>query len=492
MTIPGVVASEWRGSLIAPTFWTDVVFQSTWDGTDGATDAIDESPINAPLTWHGAAESNAQHLADTTCSMRCDTVTDYVSAPANVAYDIGNGDWTFETFIRIPQFGTTTAMQWMGVWQQASIARWRIISDSDQVFFQAFFNSVINNFSFQHAMITNTWYFCAWARYLGILRAWMAPASNPTAPLVLRRIQSSSYLTTPGVNLYIGGNPDTSVMEGSNAFFQHMRLSRKAWYRDDNAIPIPTQRFGFGQIFPRPIAADDVFYAPTVARQGDVTVPKLAADDAFFTTTVVRNPSFVNATTTNGATGATAGAVTLIGSRVNGNLLIAYVAVNGGGKTFAVGGGWTIGAQINDANSSAAWAWRIVDGTEAAPTFSWTGAATWHGKMIQFTDNHASSPIGTVLSATGASANLIVNGGVGLTTTGLVSTVAALTMVHSSSQTIPLPAGYTAAGANFNDANGSDRASFQYQSGSGTVSGPVNLTITSAFWQGFMIEIKRK
>jgi hypothetical protein len=112
--------------------------------------------------------------------------------------------------------------------------------------------------------------------------------------------------------------------------------------------------------------------------------------------------------------------------------------------------------------------------------------------MYQWQDSHATAPIGAKIKGQGSSGNLTLNGAVGLTTTGAVSTVFALTGVMSSSQTIPLPTGYTAAGVAFGNSFGSDRASFQYQALAGTVSGAVDVVITPAVWTGFMIEILKK
>ncbi len=104
--------------------------------------------------------------------------------------------------------------------------------------------------------------------------------------------------------------------------------------------------------------------------------------------------------TVNAGNDVTAGSVTSIvptlpGSRVNGNLLIAECVVNASGKTIAVtggGGGWVIGDSANT-NISAAWAWRVIDGTESAPTLSWTGAASAQAIVIQW-QGVAATPIG--------------------------------------------------------------------------------------------------
>lgn len=112
-------------------------------------------------------------------------------------------------------------------------------------------------------------------------------------------------------------------------------------------------------------------------------------------------PSFVNDVGNSQGTG-TSSTTNFPSGRVNGNLLIAFVQTpSGGGKTFAVGGGWTIPAGLTNstANSSVAIAWRYVDGTEAAPVFTWTGSANWTSRVLQFTGVQAVTPIGNTNNA---------------------------------------------------------------------------------------------
>ncbi len=94
---------------------------------------------------------------------------------------------------------------------------------------------------------------------------------------------------------------------------------------------------------------------------------------------------------------ATSISTSLPGGRSNGNLLIAHVQVQASGKTIAVSGGaWVIGDRDSTGNQSAAWAWCLVDGTEVAPTFSWTGAAACEIIILRFSGNATPTPIGSI------------------------------------------------------------------------------------------------
>jgi len=495
MTIPGVIAEERFGSLSSDlsASFNDVIFQTTWDGTDGGTNAIDESFIHAPLTFGVSAKlSAAQHLLDASTSLRTLSVLDYVSAPPHPAYDFSTvSDFTIETYLR--PMALTTVQQIVGVWQDdntASLNQWRICYDIKRFFFDYVTGGAYLNYSAFHNMLINTWYYVAWCRYAGNLRCFMGIPGGTASMIFTVFMPTDPFDKRTTIPLFIGGNTAGSQYHvGGNAFFQHTRITRAARYRTDASFAIDGHKWGFGSLFPPSINVPDVIYAPFMGQVLGVAIP---SDDVFPTPVVQRGPTFVNDSGTNGATSGNAGAPALVGSRTNGNLLIAFAQINTGGQTVTVSGaGWTLGATHSDANASAAWAWRMVDGTETAPTFNWTTNAVHHQRMFQFRDTHPTAPIGATAVASGASANLLINGGVGLTTTGVISTVMAITLVNASSQVLPLPAGYIAAGASFNDSNGSDRTSFQYQLGAGTVSGPVNLTITSAFWHGFMIELKK-
>lgn len=106
-------------------------------------------------------------------------------------------------------------------------------------------------------------------------------------------------------------------------------------------------------------------------------------------------PTYVNVGAQTSATAA-ALSLTLPGSRVNGNLLIAFIGVNSptsAGITWP--GGWTP-IDVNGGSGSplAGWAYRYVDGSETNPSVSWTGSATCRGGIMQLSGTRSSSPIG--------------------------------------------------------------------------------------------------
>lgn len=118
-------------------------------------------------------------------------------------------------------------------------------------------------------------------------------------------------------------------------------------------------------------------------------------------------PTFVSiGTLASSTTSSTSGTPALPASRVNGNVLIAWVEINGS-KTFAlssgaISNGWNLyGTQITG-NVSQAFAWRIVDGNEAACVFTWTPGHAFQAICFQYTGNDTTSPIGNVDTNTGS------------------------------------------------------------------------------------------
>lgn len=487
--IIGTIAQEPRGTLTDPDLLTDVAFHSTFNGTNGGTDAIDDSTVAAPLTFNGAvALSNEQKLFDFATSAKFSSIGQYIRAPANTLYDIGDDNFTVECFMYVSSFiGMSAVGHVVGVWQNDSIKQWRMVIDSKRMFFQALQSGTLIQWSENHGMLTGVWYHLAWCKAFGILRGFVGIPGQTS--LMIRKGAMAKGFDGDGstIPLYIGGNIIST--EGlANIYLQDMRISKAPWYQSDAGFVVPSSKLGQGFLYPSLVSSPDVFHQPSVA--AFIERPGLVVDaDSIFAPTMTHSPNVLNVGTI-GANISNSGGPNMVGSRSNGNVLVAWLSVNVGGQTFSVGGGWTIGDQQSDGNSSSVWAWRIVDGSEAVPTFTWTTAAQYHSKMIQMNGNDPSAPIGNVLKNVGAGANLIVNGGTGLTTTRSLSLVLAIELTCANSQVLPVPSGYTNV-AQQNDANGSDRAASQPQAASGSVSGGLNLTIASAFWHGYLIEIKR-
>lgn len=196
-------------------------------------------------------------------------------------------------------------------------------------------------------------------------------------------------------------------------------------------------------------------------------------------------PVFQNDGGINGALGGTTATASLPGSRSNGDLLLAECQVLTGLKTIVETSDWHIEDDATDANTSTCWAWRYVDGTEAAPNFSWTGSAVWHCKVVRYNGVASALAIGAKSNGKGNSATLAIGA---ITTTQPDSTVVAL-LLDSGGGTIPTPSGYTSESA-FADAFASDKWADQAFPSAGSSSGAISLSISSVPWSGFLFELR--
>lgn len=94
-------------------------------------------------------------------------------------------------------------------------------------------------------------------------------------------------------------------------------------------------------------------------------------------------PVFVDAGTVAHVSNNTTITPTLPASLVNGNILVAMVAVSAN-RTFTFPAGWTPIDHFNDGNVSAAYAYRVVDGSETDPAITWTTNTDAAAKIWQF------------------------------------------------------------------------------------------------------------
>lgn len=113
-------------------------------------------------------------------------------------------------------------------------------------------------------------------------------------------------------------------------------------------------------------------------------------------------PSYLNVGTRSQSAGATSLSPALPASRTNGNILFARVHSKNNATHSISGTGWAPIPGLAQTNSGASftvsWWYRIVDGTEAAPTISWTGSVACAAQIVQYLrdDFENSSPFGFV------------------------------------------------------------------------------------------------
>ncbi len=174
----------------------------------------------------------------------------------------------------------------------------------------------------------------------------------------------------------------------------------------------------------------------------------------------------------------------LPGSRVAGNVLIAWILLNSGGQTITLSGaGWNLG----DSNGQSAWAWRTVDGSEAAPSFAWQSLRSGQAACIQIGGADGGSPIGTTRNNSGTSTNLNV---LSIATTRNLSMILGLLFTHADDELIPLPTNFSSLRSdNEGSVRGSDQICYQSVKTSGSSSDSMSVPINNVLWSGYLIEI---
>lgn len=203
-------------------------------------------------------------------------------------------------------------------------------------------------------------------------------------------------------------------------------------------------------------------------------------------------PTFVNtaarATDTN-----TTITPALPGSRVNNNLLIAWADVFGsqtGTWTLdatSVTNGWVIFDSVNQGGQRPmVLAWRLVNGSEAAPKFNFTTTAIIEAQVRQYTGVYTPSPIGaTAHNQNGGSSTVITCGAVTTTAANSLA-VNIATTGNTGSGNIPVPGTYTAE----DTLNSNYSAADLTIASSGSSSGATSVTYTSSNYRVFTFELR--
>lgn len=200
------------------------------------------------------------------------------------------------------------------------------------------------------------------------------------------------------------------------------------------------------------------------------------------------NPHYINVgdiLTGSSATSLTPG---LPGVRKNGNLLLAFCHVIGVRTISVSGTGWTLAENTNNGTDSQAWAWCIVSGSEASPTFSWTSGANCNSQVVQYCNSDQVTPNGAFRSALGSSTTLAVSS---ITTTRDNVLIACFLDTGASNNCPPTPANYSQRmlQSRVPAITSSFKVVDQPVATSGSSSDSVSVSISNDHWRGTLVEI---
>ncbi|PBB21129.1 hypothetical protein CK219_00375 [Mesorhizobium sp. WSM4313] len=178
----------------------------------------------------------------------------------------------------------------------------------------------------------------------------------------------------------------------------------------------------------------------------------------------------------------------LPGSRVNGNLLLAYCSITSATATAVWPAGWNVIENWTIGTQNGSKAWRYVDGTETDPTITWTGSTGSMAQVIQISGVDQSNPIGASSHNSASSASVTC---ATITTSRANSLVVNyLDVGEVLSPLAPYPYRPRSSGGAISPATGCWQISDEFLATSGTVSDSVNMSLfASCQWLNFTTEI---
>jgi hypothetical protein len=206
-------------------------------------------------------------------------------------------------------------------------------------------------------------------------------------------------------------------------------------------------------------------------------------------------PTFVNAGTFAGTSSNTV-TIALPGSRTNGNLLLAWVRAQGTTTlqtwsldSTSISNGWTLGSTtINQGGTRPmVFAWRLVDGSEAAPKFNITNSTTVIGQCNQYATPIYSTPIGNVSQNSNNTA--VTTATCPAVTATSPNSLAVNIDANFNSTAPPTPSGWSSETSS-GSVSGAVRAADIALVNTGDSSGSISVTISSSTYGVFNIEIR--
>jgi hypothetical protein len=117
------------GGSIDP-YFSSVVLLLGFEGADGATSTVDESPSAKTVTFNGNAQLDTAQAKFGTSSLLLDGTGDFLSLADSADWDFGSGQFTVESFVRLSSVDNTYCI--MAQWASGAPtnAAWALYCDT--------------------------------------------------------------------------------------------------------------------------------------------------------------------------------------------------------------------------------------------------------------------------------------------------------------------------------------------------------------------------
>lgn len=143
-----------------------------FEGSDGATTTTDETGVS--WTFRGNAQIDDAQQALGTTSLYLDGTGDYLDTPDNANFELGNNDFTVETFVRVDGTPDSNTRAIIGKWDAGTGEReWLLLyrgSTNTLEFLYSTTGADTTSYTPSWSPTGDTWYHLAVTRFDGVIR----------------------------------------------------------------------------------------------------------------------------------------------------------------------------------------------------------------------------------------------------------------------------------------------------------------------------------
>ena len=207
----------------------DEGFLSHFDGSDGATTAVDSSSNNRTISFVGNAQLDTAQSKFGTASLLCDGSGDYVTVPVSTDWSFSTGDLTIDLWARF------ASLKGAGLVARSQNApgRWVLYQNNNTIQFWHAIDLIV---SASTTVTTNTWYHLAVTRESGITRLFIDGNLEDSSSFSWDDVHR---ITEP---LVIGSDPESPTGRSSNAWLDEVRIIKGEAAWNSNFTP-PTSPY---------------------------------------------------------------------------------------------------------------------------------------------------------------------------------------------------------------------------------------------------------
>lgn len=227
-------------------YWDNVIFLHNFQGPNGSTTVTDQSKYGHTLSWGGTARiASETSIPGVTSSLNLQGGNNYVSVTNNSLFNLGTGDFTFETWVYLTSYLSSNNGYFSGqLWNKDSGSSrdyiWCLTGTANSYTGFTFVKLLATAVTINTTLALNTPYYLSVARLSGVAYAHVNGVLINTGGTTFTDFLSGS--SSPQIGRTDYGSPYFYNIPGNLAMF---RVTSAARYGNSN-YPVPTAPFPIG------------------------------------------------------------------------------------------------------------------------------------------------------------------------------------------------------------------------------------------------------